>query len=51
MKIKSRFFAITVKADRLYLRIGSREHGVEGKIARIGSYARLNWGVASWTLA
>lgn len=51
MKIKTRFFAITVKADRLYIRIGSKEHGVEGKIARIGSYARLNWGVASWTLA
>ena len=51
MKIKTRFFAITVKADRLYVRIGSKEHGVEGKIARIGSYARFNWGVASWTLA
>ena len=50
MKIRTRFFAITVKADRLYIRIGSRNRGVEGKIAHIGSYARFNWGVASWTL-
>lgn len=48
MKIKTRFFAITVKANRLYIRIGSKAHGVEGKLAHIGSYARLNWGVASW---
>lgn len=51
MKIRTRFFAITVRADRLYIRIGSKEHGVEGKIARLGSFARLNWGVASWTVS
>ena len=48
MKIRTRFFAITLKAHRLYVRIGTPDHGVEGKIARLGSYARFNWGVASW---
>ena len=48
IRINTHLFAITVKANHLYIRIGSKEHGVEGKLARIGSYARLNWGVASW---
>ena len=51
MKIMTRFFAITFKASRLYFRIGTRDHGVEVKVAHLGSYARLNWGVASWTVA
>ena len=48
MRINTRLFAITIRADRLYIRIGTKEHGVEGKIAHIGTYARFNWGIACW---
>lgn len=51
MKIKTRFFAITLRANAryLYVRLGSREHGLEAKAARLGSYCRWNWGCASYT--
>lgn len=51
MKIRTRFLTIRARKGFLFIRIGSAEYGIEGKIARLGSYARLNWGVASWTLA
>lgn len=51
MKIRTRFFTIRARKGFLFIRIGSAEYGIEGKIAHMGSYARLNWGVASWTLA
>ena len=50
MKIKTRFFAITLRARCLYVRLGSHAHGLEAKAARLGSYCRWNWGYASWTL-
>lgn len=51
MKIKTRFFAITLRARHLYVRLGSHAYGLEAKAAHCGSYARLNWGVASWQLS
>lgn len=56
MKIKTRFFAITLRANAryLYVRLGSHEHGLEAKAALPGGYCcgycRWNWGCASWQL-
>ena len=50
MKIKTDLFAITIRANYLYVRLGSRAHGLEAKAARLGSYCRWNWGCASWQL-
>ena len=50
MKIKTNLFAITIRAGYLYVRLGSRAHGLEAKAARLGSYCRWNWGCASWQL-
>ena len=52
MKIKTRFFAITLRANAryLYVRLGSREHGLEARLSQLGSYCRWNWGCASWQL-
>ena len=49
MKIRTHFFGITLRAGYLYVRFGSREHGLEAKLARLGSYVRWNWGAASYS--
>ena len=49
MKIRTNVFAITLRVGYLYVRFGTREHGLEAKAARLGSYCRLNWGIASYT--
>ena len=50
MKIKTNVFAITLRARYLYVRLGSHAYGLEAKVARLGSYCRWNWGIASWLL-
>lgn len=55
MKIKTDLFAITIRANYLYVRLGSRTHGLEARVAipggyRLDSYCRWNWGCASWQL-
>lgn len=52
MKIKTRFFAITLRARarHLYVRLGSHAHGLEARLSQLGSYCRWNWGCARWQL-
>ena len=50
MKIKTRFFAITLRARHLYVRLGSHACGLEARLSQLGSYCRWNWGCASWPL-
>lgn len=50
MKINTNVFAITLRADRLYVRLGTYAYGLEVKLTRLNSYCRWNWGVASWLL-
>jgi len=49
IRINTRFFAISLRAGFFRVRLGSHVHGLEAKAARLGSFVRLNWGVASYT--
>lgn len=50
MRIHTRFFAVSISNGRFNFRIGSYDHGINGRIAINQSFIALTWGVSRWCL-